>query len=220
MKLSAISLARAFYFVESQDLNPRGTTFFPDVVRGVVERFNFQKFPQKFEDFDEDKGIAFEMGKSGPRNIERLTIYNHGLALDTRSSTQDSETILLDALTWASEKLGLAFNPAMIKRRAYVSHFTFFSDVPLLVTHPALDHIAKKVSELVSSNLKLDSVFAPSGTLVTLDPESQKLPVSAFTIERRQNIAFSEGKYFSAAPLPTDVHLDMVREFEERMAAR
>ena len=218
MEISAILLARSFYFVESQDLNPRGDAFFPEVVEALVKRFSFQKFPQKYEDFDEDKGIVFEMGRLAQKNIERLTIYNHGLALDTRSSTEESEAILKDTLAWATANLHINFNPAMVKRKAYDSHITFFSKVPLLITNPALDSLAKKVSSLVSSNLKLDSYFAPSGFLVTLDPELQKIPVSAFTIERRQNIAFSEDKYFSAAPLPTEVHLELVREFEEKMA--
>jgi hypothetical protein len=219
MQLSAVLLARVFLFIESTDLNPRGAAFYPDVIRALVERYTFQKFPQKFEDLDESKGVVFELGKFGKKNIEKVTIYSSGLALDTTSSTRDSEEILEEALTWATEKLGLQYKREMVRRKAYVSQVTFYSGVPLLVVNPHLEALSRKVSEIVSANIRLKSTFAPSGILLAPDPESQTIPVSAFTIERRQGAAYSEGKYFSTAPLPTDIHLSLLEEFEQVVSA-
>ncbi len=215
MRVSAVILARVIWFLEVVDLNPRGTVFYPNIVRALVERYGFQKSPQKVEDFDETKGVTFEQGTTNQLNIDKLVIYTDGIQLDTASSTEDSDRILEEALRWATQSLGLKFNADMVKRKAYVSQFTFYSDAPILQIHPVLQSISAKVGETVSENLRLPSLFEPIGILWGLDPEAQRMPVFSFSIERRQGKPFSEGKYFSAAPLPTDTHMGLVEEFEK-----
>ena len=46
------------------------------------------------------------------------------------------------------------------------------------------------------------------------DPLTVKAGPSPFTIERRADTLFSESKYFSSAPLPTDEHISMLEAFE------
>jgi hypothetical protein len=219
MRLSAVLLARVFLFVESVDLNPSGAAFYPEIIGALVKRYNFQKFPQKFEDFDESKGVTFEMGRIGDKTIDKVVVYPYGLALDTKVSTQDSEAILEDALNWTSKASGLVYRREMVKRKAYVSQFSFYSDEPLLQVNPLLKKLSEKIGKAVSENLNLSSVFEPTAVIIGLDPESQRIPTSAFSIERRQGVAFSEGKYFSAAPLPTDIHFALVEEFERSVTA-
>src|ERR1700722_6994154 len=91
MQLSAVLLARVLLFVESFDLNPRGKAYYPDIVQRVVEKCGFLKFPQKVEDFDEDKGVEFLSGRWGDVTIEAMKIYRNGIAVDTRASTAESE---------------------------------------------------------------------------------------------------------------------------------
>lgn len=220
MQLSAVLLARVFLFVESADLNPRGVAFYPDIIRALVERYSFQKFPQKIEELDENKGVQFVLGKFGKKTIAAVTIYSHGIALDTTSSTADSESLLEEALAWGVEKLGLQYNREMVKRRAYVSQLTFFSAVPMLALNPEVEALSRKITELVSGNMKLDSIYGPSGLSFALDPESQRFPLANFTIERRQGIGYSEGKYFSNAPLPTEIHITVLEQFEQAMSAQ
>jgi hypothetical protein len=139
----------------------------------------------------------------------------HGLSLDTTSATQDSEAILEDALSWASKTLGIVYRREMVKRKTYASQFTFYSDVPLLHINPVLEALSEEVCRVVAENLKLPTVIEPTAILLGQDPEAQRIPVFPFSIERRQSIAFSEGKYFSSAPLPTDKHIAVVEKFEK-----
>jgi len=220
MQLSAVLLARVVFFVESNDLNPRGTAYYPAIVRGLVERYGFQKFPQKPEEFDEAKGVVFEMGRIRDVTIDRVSIFENGLQLDTTRGTDVSEAILVDALVWASETQGLVYKPEMVKRKGYVSNFTFYSDAPLLQTNPLLNNLSGKVSKVVSENLKFPVSFQPSAILIGQDPEGQRLPAATFSIERRVQTPFSERKYFSAAPLPTDMHLGLVEEYEKSTLAQ
>ncbi len=220
MQLAAVLLARVIFFVESIDLNPRGDAYYPDFINALVKRYNFMVYPQKFEDFDEQKGVTLTSGKAGDRVIEKVVIYNWGLTLETRSSTGDAEALLEEALNWATQSLRLNYKPEMIKRKTYVSHVTFYSDAPLLHANPIFDSIADKLTKMVSHNLKSSSTFQAAGIFLNADPLTQTIPVQMFSIERRQGVAFSEGKYFSAAPVPTDVHLELIEEFERAARAQ
>jgi hypothetical protein len=220
MKLAAVILARVVFFVESVDLNPRGAAYYPDVIKGLVERYRFQSYPQKLEDFDEQKGVTLAVGKIGQTTIDKVVIYNWGLFLETTSSTTEAERLLNDALVWGVQALNLRYEPAMIKRKAYVSHITFYSDAPLLSLNPILDAVGEKISKVVSASLKLPYVFHPTGILLGIDPEEQRIPVQRFSIERREGAGFSENKYFSAAPVPTDLHLDLVAECEKALQVK
>jgi hypothetical protein len=220
MKLSAVLLARVVFFVESVELNPRGAAYYPDIIKGLVERYHFQKFPEKFEDFDEQKGVALAGGKHGDKKIDKVIINSWGLTLDTTSSTRDSEELLVDALTWGAEHLKLHYSPEMIKRKAYVSHVMFYSDAHLLSVNPIFGVVAKRISKEVSDNLKLPYEFYPRGISLGIDPAEQRIPVQHFSIERREGAAFVENKYWSAAPVSTDSHLALIEEFEHAAVQR
>jgi hypothetical protein len=220
MKLSAVILARVLEFVETFDLNPSGRVSFPALVQGIVERFGFLKFPQKYEDFDESKGVEFIGGHWDGITVESLKIFNNGLMLDTRASTADSERILEEGLVWASSEFGLEFNPRMISRKGYVSNLTFYSDVPILgkddspvrrLTHRAKDAFGRITGET--------AMWEP--IILTLNSEGiPRKPLHApFTIQRRAEAAFSENKFYSEAPLPTDIHLNLLEQFEADVLA-
>jgi hypothetical protein len=220
MQLSAILLARVLIFVESFDLNPRGKAYYPDIVQGVVEKCRFLKFPQKLEDFDEEKGVEFVGGRWGDVTIEAMKIYRNGLLLDTRVSTSESERILKEALSWAVPEFGLVYNPKMITRRGYVSNLTFHSDVPILgKDNSPVAKLVQQVNEVFS---RTTGDTTPWGaTNLTLNSEQlPRKPIHApFSIQRRAETTFAEKKYFSEAPLPTDVHLTLLESFEADVLA-
>ena len=219
MELLSVLMARALAWVEPTELNPRDAVFYPDLARALIARYNFQKFPQKLEDFDETKGVTFATGRLGDSVIEQLVIYTYGIVLDTRSSTQESKRLLEEALQWGSDELGLAYKPSMIRRWQYLSHVTFRSDVPLEGVHTAFQKLAnsmtKQVLELTGEDLK----YELSAFFVDYDQLARKHPLGRFSIQRRDNTPFSENKYFSDAPLPTDMHIKLLEEFERDILA-
>ena len=217
MELAAIHLARVMAFLEPIDLNPRGKVFYPDLVAALVARYNFKKFPQNLEDFDEAKGVTFAEGKLGSSVIEQLIIYSHGLLVDTRVSTSESKRLLEEAIRWASKELGLVDKP--IRRWQYASQLTFFSDVPLTAVHPAFVRLAEKTAENVTRISGESVKYELSAFFVDHDPLSRRHPAGRFSIQRRDNTPFSENKYFSDAPLPTDVHLELLEQFEKDVSA-
>jgi hypothetical protein len=216
MELAAIHLARAMAYVETIDLNPKGKAYFPDLVKALVSRFHFEKFPQKPEEFDDGKGIVFAEGKFDGTVLDQLIIYRYGIVVDTRVSTKESKRLLEDALKWANSDLGLVNKP--IDRWQYASQITFYSEVALSRVHSAYqrlaDSTAANVSEMFAENIKYELMFIS----IDHDPLTRKHPIGRFSIQRRENVPFSQNKYFSDAPLPTDIHLKLLERFEADLA--
>ncbi|MGO9165679.1 MAG: hypothetical protein ACLP56_02285 [Candidatus Sulfotelmatobacter sp.] len=214
MQLSAVLLARAIAFIETFDLNPKARVFLPDVVKAIVERYKFQKFPLEFKDFNEQSGVEFFMGKIGDEVIEKLVIYNSGILVETRSNTKTSQALIEDALTWAKSTFGLNYQSGMVKRFLYVSQLTFHSEVSLNAISPALQKLADRVGSEVSGILGEKLEYQTASLAIHHDPLKRKNPIAGFTIQPRVDAPFTENKYFSEAPVPTDVHFALLKEFE------
>lgn len=214
LRLSAVALARVLAFIESSDLSPKGGIYFPDLVREVAKNFRFQKSPQTFEEHDLSKGVEFLEGRSGKRTISKLVIWPNILVLETTSSTDDSKALLEELLMWGKEKFSLVYEPGMIRRYGYVSDLTFYSDVPMLSLSPLLDRIARKTSDALSEIWNEPVNYEPIDLKVGHDPLKRKWGIAPFQITRRAETEFSANKYFSEAPIPTNLHISLLEEYE------
>jgi len=217
MEITAVLMARIVAFVEVQELNPRGKTYYPDIVAALVKRFNFQVYPTKPEDFDESKGIQFTDGKFSDGTLDRLQVFTHGLVVDTRVSTDVSAALLRDTLLWAKSALGLHFEERMIKRVGFGSQLTFESEMKMATLNPVIGRIAETISSKLRGTMGQPVTYEPTGVLWNLDQSISKLAPGLFTVERRVDVPFSQNKYFSNAPLPTQDHIDLLKDFENAL---
>jgi hypothetical protein len=181
-------------------------------VNAIVLRYNFLKFPQKPEEFDEVKGVVFSMGKLEETSIEQLIIYTYGILVDTRVSTQESKRLLSEAIEWASKQLGLTYS--QIQRWQYASQVTFYSQIDLTSVNPAMRRLANSVTKNVGETSGESLKYELTALSIDYDSLVRKHPMGRFSIQRRENTPFSEHKYFSDAPLQTDVHLQLIEQFE------
>jgi len=220
MELASILLARAMALVEPSEFNPRGVISYRDLVTAIVSRYNFQKYPQKLEELDETKGVVFSSGQIGDREISQLVIYTHGLLLDTRASTQESKHLLEEALGWASKELKLAYKPSMIKRWLYTSQIVFYSKASLTGISAAFQKLADGVESNVRNTTGESLRYELTSLVVEYDQLTRKHALGHFSIQRRENTPFSEDKYFSDAPLPTDVHIKLLEQFEADISSK
>lgn len=214
MRQPVVLLARVLGFVDSRFLVAGKGVYFPELVRAVADRFGFQKYPEKLEDFDLSKGVEFLEGRSGRRPIQKFVIWDNTLVLETTSSTKDSEEILEEILLWGVEKFGINYAPNSIPRYAYVSDVTFYSDAPLLVVSPSISYLANSCTAALSEIWKEPVHYQPISIRVGHDPTARKFGIAHFSLERRGDVRFSENKYFSEAPLPTDKHWELLEQFE------
>lgn len=214
LRLSAIVLARVLAFIEPADLLPRGGIHPPDFVEEIVKRFDFQKFPQTFEEYDLIKGMEFLLGRSGKKVITKFVIYSNILIVETRSSTDDCKQLIDEFIAWGKEKFGLVYEPGMIRRYGYVSDLSFYSDAPILTSNPLLNRIAQRTSEALTGIWNETVHYEAMDFRIGHDPLSRKWQIAPFQITRRAETEFSKNKYFSEAPLPTDLHIELLKEYE------
>ncbi|MGD0793753.1 MAG: hypothetical protein ABR920_18470 [Terriglobales bacterium] len=220
MQLASVLLARAVAWVESHDLNPRGKVYYPAITEALVKRYGFAKFPQKPEDYDESKGVAFVYGKDGDSVIEQVLIYTNGVVLETRSSTEDSKRLLERALEWAASEIGLAYTPGMIRRWQYYSQLVFTSPLNLTAAAPAFSNLSESINKTLKTLMGEDLRYEATAVHFNFDLLTRKNPIGSFSIQRRENMPFSDNKYFSEAPLPTGVHIELLEQFEKDLSLR
>ena len=211
MDVLNVRAARAIWLVDARDLNPRGLDILP-ALTGIRDRYRFQSYPRTIEDADESsaKGIAFAAGKlvfeEKSYALVKATMFSDGLVVETALSTDLSEAFLADVLEFLSSKYGLTYNPDMIHRRMYISE---------LIVHSRKDlgrlfaPLAKTIEKL---NLLTGKEFHPHG--FGLSEDLGKLRPTAFRFEREADKLFSQGRYFSSAPLKTSQHIELLEEME------
>lgn len=213
MQIASVILARVLAYIERFDLDPHGKVSIADLIKAIGDRYKFQRLPKREE--WEKEGLIFEDGKIGNKVIKKLTIYDILILLETRSNTSDSKQLIEEMLEWGTAKFGLNYKPGSIKRFAYVSDLTFYSDIPLLdLACSPLSNVAAKVSAAVSK-IWDDAIEYRAVTIAAgHDPQTRQFAIAPFSISRRAEASFSENKYYSEAPLPTDMHVKFLEEFE------
>jgi hypothetical protein len=218
MQLASVSLARHYGLVQIEDLNLGGEVYLPEVGAALVQRYGFLKYPIKPEEFDEGKGIEFLSGRLGKRVIDKLMILDSGLYLDTQINTAASEELWYELMDWAVDTFGVTFKREMVKRRAYVSTITFFSDAPMLKLNSVFEEIGAVVNSEVEINFGRKLEYYPAAMSITYDQLLTKFGTAAFTVQRREGVPFEEGKYFSTAPVKTEIHLDLLERWEKTVS--
>lgn len=214
MKLSAIVLSRVLAFVDAQDLNPNGSVNPQDLMKDMAKHYRFQKSPETLEEFDLQKGIEFLNGRVGRRTVRKFVIWPSAVVIETSATTDDGKELIDEILKWGREKFGLTYEPEMIRHYAYVSDLSFYSDAPMLSVSPLLERVASRTSQALSEIWQEPIRYEPLELKAGHDPLTRTWGIAPFQITRRMGHRFSANKYFSEAPLPTDLHIELLEEFE------
>ena len=216
MKLASIITARAVALIDVDEFNlMEHVVRLADTIPLLVREFGFLTFPTKIEDFDFEKGVKFGSGKIGDIVIESFTLFPGMITAQTLSSTRDSQTALKNILEWGRDTLGLTYEDGMLRRWGFISQLSFSSQISLLnsISDP-LSNLARKTGEFVEGLFEEGLSYEVSKVVVGHDPLKRKNGIASLTIEHRTNVKFGDNKYFSEAPVQTDVHIRLLEEFE------
>jgi hypothetical protein len=217
MKLAAIHGSKVSALVEIAELVPTGKVFVPDLMTAIAERCEFRKFPQDFGKKKEEAGAVFEIGKWNDQPINKLTIFNDGVVIETNSDTSDTDTTLEQLLMWAKKEIGITYESEMIRRKHFTSQLVIYSDMQLDALHPILRELAAFVSSDASKQADHQHVYRTAGITLSTNTLESKFAPTAFSIERRIDVPDSNKKYFSTAPLRTKDHLALLEKFEKAL---
>jgi hypothetical protein len=212
MKIVSVQLARALWFLEPGQLNPKGKNVFSDLVPAIVETFGFQHFPKLGDDLKD--GVKFRQGtfttSSDDLNVA-FTIYNDALSAEA-SSTKYAEEFLFE-VGGLGKDLGYVFEESMISKRAYVSQIVVQSDQKITSINPRLIRFSHLVSD--ATGLGIDYSFSS----IEFWPDQRlTFKPAPFQFSRRIGDASFEDHYWSQAATTTDKHLELLNELEQILA--
>ena len=214
MTILNVKLARSIWLVDLRDLNPRGIDILP-MLTAVRDRYNFQAYPKTIEEANENssQGIAFMNGSFAVDNhryaIAKATIFGDGLVADSALSTDCSDAFLGDVLSFLSSQFGLTYRHEMIHTKIYTSELIVQTDKDLDGLFASLTAVREKLDSLTGHR------FEPAGFAFSIDTQATTARPAPFRFEREINKAFTQRRYYSAAPLRTSQHEDLLRQMED-----
>ena len=130
--------AKSIWLFPIADLNPEGKAIESDLVKWLAGKYYFQKFPASTLDVNpENKTLEFSGGKfksNGDYLAVDLSIYNDGIVANTRSSTEDTDRFVREALENCVNEFGL--NYPRIRKRIYLSEMDVKLDKPMKLLNP------------------------------------------------------------------------------------
>lgn len=160
-------------------------------------------------------GVTFESGVFEGIPIRKLTVFPLVMHLDTADSTDLAQRALLSILQWAKKEFGLRYSPSIITRWAFVSDVVFQAEFALLERlNATLNSISATITEAIRENLNEELQYRPAKFWLAHDPNKRQASIAPFTIEHLALSQDEENKFYSEAPLPTNLHLSLLEKLE------
>ncbi len=216
MQLVGSETGQSLQLVPMDEVRPlRGGVFIPDMIAAIVARYRFQSTSPRTE---ANQPLKFEIGlmKSGGLMIpiSGLDIYNDGFVMNTRN-TDDFDVVMDDFITWASHTFNLREPRTWLPRR-YQSRIIVDLERPagdiFIVNFAALNAIVRGAFGIEES-LEPQITFGPH-------PAGELPMTRTWVFQPRIGQPHSPNRYFSAAPLQTGTHFQMLCDLEAAAASR
>jgi hypothetical protein len=212
MKVSKYMFAQAIRFgvvTPAQGRNLYGR----NIIRAFENQYGFLESPKTIADFDLAKGIKFSHGFfDGRIVIDNFKIYNNGIVVETKETTDDCVAIIADIARWAENDAGVVFAEDTALPELYLTHFEVELNINLDEHLRKATKINELLNEYMTSYKEVEREFKISGFSSQLDPITNG-PVQ-FKFERRAGQPFSSNLYFSGAPLKTQDHINLLEVLE------
>lgn len=209
MEVIKVQLARAIWLFDTQELNPRGLSLYPDTYLALNERYRFIVLP-KSEEIQKGESQYFKHGKflhDGVQVEVDFDLHGDGLVATTRHSTEASTAFLQDCLGWLEIELGTDYPRTLTKKRNYRSELVVKMHAEFGSLCDKTQPFADVLSEITGSQVRVSG----------LTFGAEKLN-SVLSVERRFNTPFEDDRYVSTATLTTSQHVAALTQFEKSMA--
>lgn len=220
MRVIGHELGQVIYVAPPEEVRPAHANSRPVVMRKIAERYNFSVIPdlgQPWEKLASD-GLRFMDGQINlnglPMGVSEFTIFNDGIVINCRK-TDAAAAFLKDIIEWTESEFGLR-RPSRPARIIYNSHIVIEFQKPLSKLIKSFSKFSEALSAAYSELYNFEYNIDIEKIALKHDPT--RLPQSAvaqeFFIERRLNRGYGEERYMAGAPLPSDLHLALLEQFE------
>lgn len=180
----------------------------------LMKRYAFTIVP-KVEQLESNK-IEFRQGAFNDVGIESFTIYNDGVVVSSKSSTDVLDTFLQDLNDWMETTFNLKKVETHAINRAYESTLLVRSNAKLLQALDALTPLQDIIGKSLKAATGLEARFEPFG--ISFGADYSLIPGIKpinFRLERRGGLSFDTNYYVSQAPMRTGDHLKLLEKLEK-----
>ncbi len=215
MKLLAIEMSRVT--VLFQATRPRGQLYRPHLAAALAERYHFGSAPQTIAELEGPK-IEFRHGLFEDSAIETFEFYNDGIIVTSRSDTDFIDAFIDDLVAWQTKDHGQVIIETHTVRQMYASSLLVETDRSVFQPLESYAEIARLIEDSLRESSGLDVAFQNYGFELAADQTqiSTMKPIY-FRLERKEGIEFSRDQFYSAAPLKTKQHLEILERLEQLM---
>jgi len=212
MELLHVELTKITYLTILR--RPKGQLFLPLAAQGLVDRYHFQGLP---ENLLSEPPLTFEHGVFDDSAIAELRVYNDGLVVSSACRSETLDAFIQDLLIWTKTTYEMQEIQQLRQGAIYESALVVQLDIDPDRIIPWARPIEKMVSAKWESYGRPKFKFEFDCISVSPDPSERSLVPINFLVERRAGVSFDKNIYFSAAPLKTSDHLEVLAEFEKSL---
>ncbi|KCZ54022.1 hypothetical protein HY29_02840 [Hyphomonas beringensis] len=182
----------------------------------LVEKYQFKGWPTP-QELQSDKQ-AFQHGTFNKASIRSLEIYNDGVIVRAQCNTSILEAFLNDLEQWMEAKVGWKRIETHRLNRAYGSEVLVRCDDQVLKFLSVYSAAASEISRSLKSHTGRDAItYVPAGIMFAADESHiAGIKPSPFRLERKFGSDFEQSIFYSAAPIPTDDHLALIKSLEKQ----
>jgi len=214
MDLRRIVASKAIRFFAAES----GGVYMPDAAALLKEKFRFMRTPETVEDFQDSEKRKFMHGTFEGIVIDSLEVHPDGVVVDTKANTRISDEFINEMIDLVTKELNFSLIEMPNTKRAYVSEVEVFLDKELHERFERFNAACKKINDTVSGYADSMPPFQPTGLIIDYDrTASPHLSPHSFILDRRRAASFDTQIYYSIAPLPTNVHLEVIAEIEKAL---
>ncbi len=213
MELLSIEMSRVTVLFRAT--RPRGQFYGPHLAAAVAERYCFGSAPDTIAELDGQK-TEFRHGLFEDSAIEAFEIYNDGIIVTSRSDTDFIDAFIDDFLTWLTKDHGQVIIETHTVRQMYDSGLLVETDRNVFQPFEPYAEIIQLIERSLKESSGLAVKFQNYGFALSADrSQISAMKPNPFRLERKEGIEFSRHQFYSAAPLRTKQHLDILERLEK-----
>lgn len=220
MKIVAYETARVTCLFPLEEVLPLIGTVDRVIVDGIKNKYKFLKVPDLATEDAAKNGYKFENGQfKFQGEICRITdfaIYRDGLVINA-AKTDVAEAFLDEVIELAQKEF--SFRDFVTRPRRYFQSQLVIelSKSPERLVR-SLDQITRAISKPLAGIYDVDVPMRLARIDFDFDKTTKTVPAPAtvqrFILERRVGVSYDKERYFSAAPMRTAEHLQVLEEIE------
>jgi hypothetical protein len=219
MRLLNTDQGRVVQLVSPDEVRPPQGLDLPRLVRAVGARYGFDAVPPDLTGFAQPTGLRFERGRFvtanlGDAAIFDLSLFNDGI-IATCADTNIADALINDATEWLIQA-DMIRRPIRQRPRTYTSNVIVEFDIALTRILEQFLSTSAKLHDALLQQYGWDHPTSLQRLAFSADPTNMPpYRNTLFAIERRGSVSFDQRWFWSGAPLPLAIHLDLLKSIED-----